>query len=343
VSSPTALQNWNPDVFFLDARDLDSLTAYLLDRGWMRNEERVLSAAPAGEGNMNYTLRIGTSQRSFVMKQARPWVEKYPHISAPWDRALMEAQFYNAIQADRLLAAYMPGLLGFDPDARILVLEDFGAAPDFTHIYSDRSISSQEIESLTGFLVGLHSRFRNASLAGAFANTEMRKLNHEHIFEFPLRPENALNLDGITPGLAGAARKLQQDPAYRNRVAALGDLYLGAGQCLIHGDYFPGSWLGTSEGVRVIDPEFCFFGQPEFELGVMIAHLHLALCPAELGQDVMRIYRAAGADADLDLTRQFAGVEIMRRLIGVAQLPLPYGLQEKRRLLEMSYRMVAGA
>jgi 5-methylthioribose kinase len=270
-------------------------------------------------------------------------VEKYPHIAAPWDRALMEAQFYNAIQADRSLAAYMPGLLGFDPDARILVLEDFGAAPELTHIYRDRSISSQEIESLTGFLVGLHSRFRNASLAGAFANTEMRKLNHTHIFDFPLRPENGLNLDSITPGLAGAARKLQQDAAYRNRVAALGDLYLGVGQCLIHGDYFPGSWLGTSQGVRVIDPEFCFFGRPEIELGVMIAHLHLALCPAELGEDVMKIYRTAGAATDLDLTRQFAGVEIMRRLIGVAQLPLPYGIEEKQRLLEMSYRMVTGA
>jgi len=337
------MSNWNPDVFFLDARNLDSLTAYLGNRGWIEKQEQVLSAAPAGEGNMNYTLRIGTSERSFVMKQARPWVEKYPHISAPWDRALMEAQFYKAVQADRSLAAYMPRLLGFDPDARILVLEDFGAAPDFTHIYRDKSISSHEIESLTSFLVGLHSRFRNENLAGAFANTEMRKLNHEHIFEFPLRPENGLNLDGITPGLAGAARTLQQDAPYRNRVAALGDLYLGAGQCLIHGDYFPGSWLGTSQGVRVIDPEFCFFGRPEFELGVMTAHLHLALCPAELGEDVMRIYRAAGAGADLDLTRQFAGVEIMRRLIGVAQLPLPYGLEEKQRLLEMSYRMVTGA
>src|SRR2546421_5684303 len=57
---------------------------------------RSLSAAPAGEGNMNYTLRIGTSERSFVMKQARPWVEKYPHIAAPWDRALMRSEEHTS-------------------------------------------------------------------------------------------------------------------------------------------------------------------------------------------------------------------------------------------------------
>lgn len=321
-------------LFSLDARDLSSMTGYLRDRNWIEIDEQVSSAAPAGPGNMNYTLRIHTTKRSFIMKQARPWVEKYPHIPAPSDRALMEAQFYNAIQADEELARCMPRLMGFDPEARILILEDLGASPDFTSIYSDASISSGEIDSLTTFLARLHSRFRDANYAGRFENREMRQLNHEHIFEFPLRAGNGLDLDAITPGLAAVARTLQQDGTYRSRVSALGSLYLGAGQCLIHGDYFPGSWLRTSDGVKIIDPEFCFFGLPEFELGVMIAHLHLARCPDSL---------AAPSIVNGNLIRSFAGVEIMRRLIGVAQLPLPYGLEEKQRLLELSQRMVLPA
>lgn len=36
----------------------------------------------------------------------------------------------------------------------------------------------------------------------------------------------------------------------------------------------------------------------------------------------------------------FAGVEIMRRLIGVAQLPVRYGIEEKRRLLDLSRKLV---
>jgi hypothetical protein len=46
-------------------------------------------------------------------------------------------------------------------------------------------------------------------------------------------------------------------------------------------------------------------------------------------------------DADfLATARGFAGAEIMRRLIGVAQLPLEAGLGEKRTLLALSKRLV---
>jgi 5-methylthioribose kinase len=326
-------------IIFLDEFDLPSITGYLKHRRRIGIDEQVSSAAPAGDGNMNYTLRIHTTKRSFVMKQARPWVEKYPHIPAPQDRALMEARFYEAIETDPVLARCMPRLIDFDPEARILIMEDLGATPDFTSIYRDSSIGYGEIDSLTNFLMKLHSRFRDRSYAGTFENLEMRKLNHEHIFEFPLRRENGLDLDAITPGLTSLALTLQHAGAYRTRVSALGDLYMGHGRCLIHGDYFPGSWLRTSGGVKIIDPEFCFFGLPEFELGVMIAHLHLARSPESLANRVLETYQR-GTAIDSNLVLNFAGVEIMRRLIGVAQLPLPYGLEEKQRLLDLSQRMV---
>src|SRR5262249_55836460 len=115
--------------------------------------------------------------------------------------------------------------------------------------------------------------------------------------------------------------------------------YMRPGECLIHGDYFPGSWLRTHDGIKVIDLEFGFFGLPELDLGMMTAHLHLARCEGWIVETATATYQAA-CPVDLDLTRRFAGVEIMRRLIGVAQLPLPYGLEEKQRLLEMSREMV---
>jgi phosphatidylserine/phosphatidylglycerophosphate/cardiolipin synthase-like enzyme len=51
---------------------------------------------------------------------------------------------------------------------------------------------------------------------------------------------------------------------------------------------------------------------------------------------------AASVRAHLDgrLMLGFAGVEIMRRLLGVAQLPLAYGLDVKRHLLDLSRSLV---
>jgi 5-methylthioribose kinase len=339
MSTRAAFQESYPEVFFLDPQDLDSLTCYLQNRAWIEPQEQLLSARRAGEGNMNCTLRVRTAQRSFILKQARPWVEKYPQIAAPWDRAVMEAELYKTIQSDAAIRQYTPRMMGFDPAARLLMLEDCGDSPDFTHIYRDSTISPTEVEWLADFLVKLHSRFRDTNLMSTFANPEMRRLNHEHIFEFPLRTDNGLNLDAITPGLADAARNLQEDLPYRNRIALLGELYLNAGQCLIHGDYFPGSWLRLNEGIKVIDLEFGFFGLPELDLGMMTAHFHLARCSDWVVENAMKAYRAE-CPIDLDLARGFRGAEIMRRLIGVAQLPLQCGLEEKQHLLEMSRRMV---
>jgi 5-methylthioribose kinase len=106
----------------------------------------------------------------------------------------------------------------------------------------------------------------------------------------------------------------------------------------VHGDYFPGSWVRTDTGVAVIDPEFCFLGCGEFDFGVMLAHLILAAAAsAETG-----IVQSASAAGDAALVGRFAGVEIMRRLIGVAQLPFPATLERKRELLALSRELVAG-
>jgi hypothetical protein len=79
----------------------------------------------------------------------------------------------------------------------------------------------------------------------------MRRLNHEHIFDIPLRQDGALSdmLERITPGLDRAADDLRQDRKYCDIVGKLGERYLHhEGPSLIHGDLFPGSLLQTASG-----------------------------------------------------------------------------------------------
>ena len=124
----------------------------------------------------------------------------------------------------------------------------------------------------------------------------------------------------------------------------LGDLYLQDGKTLIHGDFFPGSWLHTSRGPKIIDPEFCFLGFSEFDLGVMIAHLLLGRHTTSLAELVIDQYAEYTAQnlttAQKHKILQFAGVEIMRRIIGVAQLPLSCNIEQKRSLLAQSIELV---
>jgi len=95
----------------------------------------------------------------------------------------------------------------------------------------------------------------------------------------------------------------------------------------------------TPGGPRVIDPEFCFFGRPEIDVAVFLAHLLMAGPAAAHPADFFGRYRSPVA-SELRLILQLAGVEIMRRVIGYAQLPLPTGPGLRARLLDLARGLV---
>lgn len=330
-----------PDFPLLAAGDTEALTALLEQRQWLAPGERVLRCDRAGEGNMNLTLRVETDQRSFILKQARPWVEKYDDIPAPMDRADSERRFYERVREIEAVAARMPTLLFGDATASVLALEDLGSGTDLTSLYRGDVLAGEEVDVLADYLRGLHDGTR-LERAGAELETElreaarlenlgMRALNHEHIFRVPMAQDNGLELDELGPGLADAAAELRGDLGYRKIIEETSAHYLArvkerrpAETCLLHGDYFPGSWLRSADGLRVIDPEFAFPGAPETDVGCAIAHFALADQPiASIQRFLARYAGAHQAAPDPTWLARYAGCEVMRRLIGVAQLPLP--------------------
>jgi 5-methylthioribose kinase len=112
-------------------------------------------------------------------------------------------------------------------------------------------------------------------------------------------------------------------------------MYLGEGKCLIQGDYYPGSWIASENGIKIIDPEFSFMGYAEFDLGVLIAHLYLTGHSKETMDKIFSFYERPQI-FDNALVAGFAGTEILRRLLGVAQLPLVLSLQEKQETLQIA-------
>lgn len=328
-----------PYIFLLDEAGPEELTDYLQSIQLIEKDEWVERCEIPGAGNMNHTLRALTQSGSYILKQARPWVEKYPEISAPSNRVLFEAAFYERVKIDPYVARKMPELLAVDRYSKILVLEDLGEAKDATSIYSGGALSQTELEELGSWLASLHSIDSHRVAPQGFRNREMRLLNHKHIFDFPLRPDNSLDLDGITQGLRACAIRLGTESEYVKNVQILGEIYLSDGSSLVHGDYFPGSWVRARDSLFIIDVEFSFFGCSEFDIGVCCGHFCLARGYTETIPSLLRAY-TEGRTFDTDLMKRFAGTEIMRRLIGVAQLPLPYGLEEKEELLNLSKDLV---
>lgn len=339
---PSLRKNWlrsHPNFPWLDASRPDDLERYLRKHSIIAPDQQILGCAPAGDGNMNLTLRIQLEGESFVLKQSRPWVEKYDSIEAPWERDAVERRFYAHASGVPALDAFLPNLLHSDPSAHVLILEDLPGARDMTSLYDDgASLTTAEIDALARFLAVLHESSA-ASSDLAIANRSMRQLNFEHIFEIPL--ERGRDLDGFEPGLEAAAEKFRTDLDARSALKETGQRYLSEGATRLHGDYFPGSWLRTDRGVRVIDFEFSFPGDAEFDLGVATAHLVLGRQGTAALRRFLDGYGKARPGWAVDSTwlARYAGAEIMRRILGVAQLPIPIaesGPGKRSRFLEIA-------
>ena len=322
----------HPEFPWLELGDLAGVRALLERLDWLLPGEQLVGVARAGEGNMNLALRLRTSHRSLILKQARPWVEKYDEIEAPWDRSLYEQRFYRRVERVHGVAERMPRLLGADAASATLLLEDLTDASDMTDLYVGGPLARAEVDELADYAARLHGSTRGPADPD-FRNAEMRALNHAHIFELPLSGELDLSLDQYEPGLAEAASELRRDADYGAALRATGERYLLPGDCLLHGDYFPGSWMRSPRGVKVIDPEFCFWGDAEFDLGVAVAHFVLARQDAGVAEAFLE--PCAG---DRVLVARYATAEIMRRLVGVAQLPIPRSAGWRAELLEKSRR-----
>ena len=315
---------------YLTADHPEGIATYLRELGYLIPGERIERVRRAGEGNMNVTLRVLTSRRQFILKQSRPWVAKYPELEAPVARILIERDFSRAVARDRFLSGRLPELLRADDTNYVLLLEDLGEVDDLSLVYrQEEAMSRKQLATLLRFAGQLHQ----LQVREFPENRELRLLNHAHIFDLPLRPDNGFPLDAIHPGLAQVARPYQHDEKLRAVATQLGEIYLAPGPALIHGDFYPGSFLEGEDGVYVIDAEFAHLGRPEFDLGVLMAHLLMSRAEEKRILQIDTDY-AKPAGFDAQLARRFCYLEIIRRIIGIAQLPLTLTLDERARLLE---------
>ncbi|WPP53221.1 phosphotransferase [Catalinimonas niigatensis] len=340
MNDKSRFKSIHPNIIFLEHEVNSELEIYLRDKDWISDHEKIISTEKPGEGNMNFVTRIITDQQSFILKQSRPWVQKYPQIDAPMERIRIEHHFYHFIAPYKDINRYTPAVIGFDPEHFILALEDLGHGADYTYLYQrNKQLSASEVKALVQLLSVLHQVDVDEEEKAQFDNQAMKILNHEHIFVFPFTMDNGFDLETIQPGLQEVSMRYKQDERLKQIIDKLGKIYLQNHDTLLHGDYYPGSWLKVENGLKLIDPEFSYFGKAEFDLGVMLAHLKMAQQPEETIQQVLQAYeRPAGFDKTLMWA--FAGVELLRRIMGIAQLPLSLTLAEKEKLLQEATLMI---
>jgi len=305
-----------------------SLPAFLCEIGLLEAGERV-SVEAAGDGNINWVRRVRSlrpGSRSWIVKQARPALERFPEYSAPTERILFEQRYYERV-APLDADGVCPRVLGFAREARTLVLEDLGLAPRLDTLLAGERDVAAPVSTLAAFLGRVHRETRGRVDPADFPNQEMGALHGDHIFLLPLRP-NEFGLEGQ---IAARAERWQQDA----ELIALADeayrRYRETAEVLVHADVQPGNVLVTSSGPKLLDAEIAHVGDPAFDLGTLLAHLVLPSLAAGRAPAAIPLARAALAayleearvpDAEiLPQAARYAALEAMRRTLGAARIP----------------------
>ena len=213
-------------------------SAHLQRLGWIEPNETLEALEPAGAGNMNRTLRARLPQRTLVLKQSVPFVAKYPRYRRRPSASPSKRRSIARPRSRRRSSMRLPEVLGFDPDNRLLALEDLGACGGLHRHLRLRSlatartaahdITAGHTTSLLYWLGMLHGLRVDRARLPELENRAMRALNHAHIFDIPLRADNGIDLDRFTRGLGDVARAVgARRRACATSVAALGEIYLG--------------------------------------------------------------------------------------------------------------------
>ncbi|QXP58773.1 phosphotransferase [Olleya sp. HaHaR_3_96] len=295
-------------------------------------EEYIKTIEKPGEGNMNVVLRIRTNRRSFIVKQSRPFVQKYQDIPAPIERIAVEYQFYKAVTG-KSIKPHIPEILSYSADNYLLLLEDLGDCQDMSYLYDNKHFTTSQLDQL----INIASQIHKSKPIDYPKNRTLRLLNHQHIFVLPFVKANGFSLDAIQEGLEDLALNYKADALLKKEIKRVGEQYLEEGNTLLHGDYYPGSWMTKGGHIYVIDPEFSFMGFAEFDMGVLAAHNIMISMDISCLQTITTAYPEP---LNNQLLTKVAGIEIMRRIIGLAQLPLKRSIQEKKILLEIAHALI---
>jgi 5-methylthioribose kinase len=306
----------------------ESLPDHLCRLGLAAAGDRI-EVEPAGDGNINWVRRAtlsGARRRSYVIKQARPALERFPQYQAPTERIVCEARYLEtarAFDADCVL----PRVLAFDEPNRVLVLEDLGSAERLDAALTRGAATRAPLTRLAAFLGRVHRGTRDdASLVPRFANAAMQRLHGDHIFALPFAPNDF----ALPPRTAERAAALRADDALRAAAASAYARYLEPRGALVHGDVQAGNILLPAGTVKLLDAEIAHVGDPAFDLGMLLAHRLLPAAAAgrsrEAAPDLAACWDAYGAAhgerglPTLADALRYAGLELLRRTIGAARV-----------------------
>lgn len=242
-----------------------------------------LTAEEIGDGNINYVFRIRSEEdgRSLIVKQADSRIRTSGN---PLDigRNRIEAALLKF--EGELAPGYVPVVYYYDEIMAATSMEDVSAFKNLRKELMAGRVYGHLAENLSSFVADtllpttdlVIDAVDKKKRVSFFTNPQLCRITEDLVLTEPYYDYKGRNI--LTPGNEDFVKKeLYDDGLLHAEVGMLREAFMNHAQALLHGDLHTGSVFANETGIRVLDPEFGFYGPIGYDIGNVIANLFFAL------------------------------------------------------------------
>ena len=266
--------------------DCDEVISYVKEKN-LFSENADLTVKEIGDGNINYIFKVENKidGKSIVLKQADKLLRS---SGRPLDltRSKIEA---NILRIENDLAPhFVPKIYFYDEIMCVLAMEDISEYKNLRtdliagKIFPNFADNISEFLSRTLLLTTdlFMNKFEKKKNVKEFINPELCDISECLVFTEPY--DNNRNRNIITAG----NEEFVENTLYKNEdlhfaILKLREKFMNYSQSLIHGDLHSGSIFINEKGIKIIDPEFSFYGPMAYDVGNVIGNLYFPLYRAK--------------------------------------------------------------
>ena len=266
--------------------DCDEVISYVKEKNlFLENDD--LTVKEIGDGNINYIFKVENKidGKSIVLKQADKLLRS---SGRPLDLARSKIEA-NILRIENNLAPhFVPEIYFYDEIMCVLAMEDISEYKNLRtelvagKIFPNFADNISEFLSRTLLLTTdlFMDKFEKKKNVKEFINPELCDISECLVFIEPY--DNNKNRNIITTG----NEEFVENMLYKNEdlhfaILKLREKFMNYSQSLIHGDLHSGSIFINEKLIKIIDPEFSFYGPMAYDIGNVIGNLYFPLYRAK--------------------------------------------------------------